>query len=301
MVRLARARLAIAAVAAMAIIIPVAVAAQSGESDDRSSESLLALGTSFTFQGRLTDAGSPANGVYDFNFYLYDSLAGGSQVGPVATVGDVTVTAGLFTVDLDFGDLFHGAKYFLEVQVRPGASAGSYAVLSPREAIGAVPNALHATEANALSLPYSASDDWGGALFEVSNSNAGANSIALLTEATAGKALVATSGSGTAGQFSSSSGTALEIDGPLKVGGTKPAAFIHTATVGNTSNHVTAIDNPATNNNPTAMLIVTQYWEGTYNPHEIGVFYSGGKWRIFNEDIATLPVGAEFNVLVINR
>jgi hypothetical protein len=31
------------------------------------------------------------------------------------------------------------------------------------------------------------------------------------------------------------------------------------------------------------------------------VFYSGGKWLIFNEDLAAMPVGAQFNVLVINQ
>ena len=39
------------------------------------------VGTAFTYQGRFTDGSSPANGVYDFLFILYDSLIGGSQVG----------------------------------------------------------------------------------------------------------------------------------------------------------------------------------------------------------------------------
>jgi hypothetical protein len=43
------------------------------------------LGTAFTYQGRLTDAGSPGSGTYDFQFILYDSAVGGSQVGPVVT------------------------------------------------------------------------------------------------------------------------------------------------------------------------------------------------------------------------
>ena len=29
------------------------------------------MGTAFTYQGRLTDGGSPANGPYDFEFELY--------------------------------------------------------------------------------------------------------------------------------------------------------------------------------------------------------------------------------------
>jgi hypothetical protein len=47
--------------------------------------------------------------------------------------------------------------------------------------------------------------------------------------------------------------------------------------------------------------MVTQLWTGVYNPHPVGVFYTGGKWTIFNEDLAAMPVGAKFNVLVINQ
>ena len=108
-------------------------------------QELVSLGTDFTFQGKLADGGSPANGAYDFTFYLYDALAGGSQVGPVQTRGDVAVSGGLFTVNLDFGNVFNGSKYYLEIQVRPGASGGAYNVLSPRQAVNAVPSAVYSS------------------------------------------------------------------------------------------------------------------------------------------------------------
>src|SRR5258705_7950186 len=59
--------------------------------------------TVFTYQGRLTDAGSPATGAYDLQFKLYDAVTGGSQIGAIATVDDVAVSGGIFTVTLDFG------------------------------------------------------------------------------------------------------------------------------------------------------------------------------------------------------
>ena len=34
------------------------------------------MGTAFTYQGRLTDGGSPADGEYDFRFRLYDAASG---------------------------------------------------------------------------------------------------------------------------------------------------------------------------------------------------------------------------------
>ena len=42
-----------------------------------------AQGTAFTYQGQLDDGGSPANGVYDLEFSLYDALSGGNPSGSV--------------------------------------------------------------------------------------------------------------------------------------------------------------------------------------------------------------------------
>jgi hypothetical protein len=107
------------------------------------------LGTAFTYQGQLNDAGSPADGVYDFEFRLFDSPAATNQVGPTATVGDLPVAAGLFTATLDFGgSVFAGDKRWLEIRVRPGASSGGYTVLSPVQELTASPNALFSSTAS---------------------------------------------------------------------------------------------------------------------------------------------------------
>jgi hypothetical protein len=93
-----------------------------------------AQGSAFTYQGKLTDSGAPATGAYDFRFILYNADAGGSQVGTTLTADDVVVTAGAFTVVLDFGsNIFDGQARWLELAVRPGASTGFYTVLSPRQ------------------------------------------------------------------------------------------------------------------------------------------------------------------------
>lgn len=39
------------------------------------------IGTAFSYQGRLDDGGSPANGMYDFQFRLYESPTGTDQIG----------------------------------------------------------------------------------------------------------------------------------------------------------------------------------------------------------------------------
>ncbi|RME12645.1 MAG: hypothetical protein D6802_03630 [Ardenticatenia bacterium] len=102
----------------------------------------VAVSTAFTYQGRLTDGGNPANGTYDFRFKLYDAQTGGSQVGSTVTANDVTVTDGLFTVQLDFGNVFDGTALWLEIGVRPGDSTGSYTTLNPRQALTAAPFAM---------------------------------------------------------------------------------------------------------------------------------------------------------------
>jgi hypothetical protein len=104
-------------------------------------------GTAFTFQGLLTDGGAPASGAYDFEFSLYEAESGGSQVGGTITQDDVTVTGGLFTVQLDFGDVFDGTALYLEIAVRPGSETGAYTTLTPRQPLTAAPYALYSAKA----------------------------------------------------------------------------------------------------------------------------------------------------------
>ncbi len=83
------------------------------------------------------------------------------------------------------------------------------------------------------------------------------------------------------------------------------SVFVHRATPQNTSANSTYLDHPLTNDNPNAVLSITQNWnpggvDGTYNAHPIGVWYDGSaeKWAIANEDRAAMPGGASFNAVV---
>ena len=99
---------------------------------------------SFSYQGQLKDGGVPVDGNYDFEFKLYDSASGGSQVGSTRQKTNVPVTDGIFTVELDFGPAaFEGESRWLEIQVRP-AGTGSYTGLGPRQHITPTPYAMHA-------------------------------------------------------------------------------------------------------------------------------------------------------------
>ncbi len=228
----------------------------------------LILADSFTYQGRLTESGGPANGVYDLRFILYDAEAGGAQVGSTVSANDVTVVGGLFTVSLDFGALaFDGNARWMEIAVRPGASTGTHTVLSPRQAIGSTPYALYAKASGGIAVPFTASGSAPGDLFAVTQSGNGAGltvnrvpivvptatataSVSVTPTATpapaaairgvnagpgAGVSGETTNATGIGGSFSgngTSLGAALEIrNGAIKVGGTLVPAFVHIPSV----------------------------------------------------------------------
>jgi len=87
---------------------------------------------------------------------------------------------------------------------------------------------------------------------------------------------------------------------------TDQAVFVHTATDDNSAGSRTYINHTLANENPNAIIFVTQNWNpggagiGVYNDHPIGVYYFSGaqKWGIFNQDAADMPPGAAFNVLI---
>ncbi len=102
-----------------------------------------AQGTAFTYQGRLDDAGLPANGSYDFQFRIWDAAGSGAPQGNLLTNAATAVSNGLFTVTLDFGDQFPGANRWLEIAVRTNGG-GVFVTLSPRQRITATPYAIRA-------------------------------------------------------------------------------------------------------------------------------------------------------------
>jgi hypothetical protein len=104
------------------------------------------LGTAFTYQGQLTDDGSPAIGPCDFRFSLFDAASDGTQVGSVSTHNDVALNDGRFTVILDFGvGVFTGDARWLDIDVKC-AGDSSYVTLG-RQALTAAPYALYAMDA----------------------------------------------------------------------------------------------------------------------------------------------------------
>jgi hypothetical protein len=110
------------------------------------------LAQSFTYQGMLKTSGIPANGNHDLQFSLWTAASGGSQVGSTITRIGVSISNGVFTTELDFGNVWDGNDRFLQIAVRPSGS-GSYTTLSPRVRVNRVPYSQLAF--SALSVPWS--------------------------------------------------------------------------------------------------------------------------------------------------
>src|SRR5262245_264255 len=106
--------------------------------------SLLSQTAVFTYQGKLNDNGSPATGIYDLRFTIYDAATNGNGLG-AATNAPTAVSNGLFTVALDFGtNAFTGADRWLEIGVRTNGSVAAYTVLSQRQPFTSTPYATRA-------------------------------------------------------------------------------------------------------------------------------------------------------------
>ena len=82
--------------------------------------------------------------------------------------------------------------------------------------------------------------------------------------------------------------------------------FVHTATAANISGHITYMDHPDLNNNPSANIVYKHVWNpngeitGVYNDNIDGLWYNGiaGRWTIYNEDISPMVEGAQFFVYI---
>jgi hypothetical protein len=114
-----------------------------------------------SYQGRLSDSGSPASGSYDFQFTLKDAASAGNTLGEAIKM-TLSVQSGVFSASLPWSPgLFPGSARWIEVQVRPTPSSGSavseseapYAVLE-RQRIQSTPYALRSlTSATVESVP----------------------------------------------------------------------------------------------------------------------------------------------------
>lgn len=125
-----------------------------------------AVGTAFTYQGRLLDGGNPVDGNLDFFFTLWDAPSGGDLVAEQVATG-VEVSDGHFSVSLDFGsDAFTGDARYLAIEVEGTPLEPLVALTAAPYAHSLRPGAvINSGTGSALTLHSSG----GGATLSVSN------------------------------------------------------------------------------------------------------------------------------------
>jgi len=111
------------------------------------------VGQTITYQGRLSDGIGTIDGLYDFEFVLFDDLVSGDQVGTTSTVSDVTVQDGLFTAEMNFGVVDYSQPLWLEINAKEDATVLFGSPLSPRVALRA--NPLSVTTLGIQGVPVS--------------------------------------------------------------------------------------------------------------------------------------------------
>jgi hypothetical protein len=136
------------------------------------------IGTAFTYQGRLIDANNAADGLYDFQFKLYDANVAGTQKGGILNIGEVDVIDGYFTTELDFSNVFDGNDRWLQIGVRAGElnDPNVYTILEPRQKITAMPYALYAASApggSGVPVPLILSGSFSQAIIDATNTGSG--------------------------------------------------------------------------------------------------------------------------------
>ena len=104
--------------------------------------------TTFTYQGKLSDGAMAASGTYDLGFALYDADTGGTLIGTAITRPNVTVSGGIFTVQLDFGAAAFaaGANRFLQIAVKKTTET-SFITLTPRQQLTSSPYSIRTISA----------------------------------------------------------------------------------------------------------------------------------------------------------
>lgn len=105
-----------------------------------------AQSTEFSYQGQLQNSNAPATGTFDFEFALFGSALGGSQLGPALTRSGVNVVNGIFSVSLDFGNQFDGSPKFLEIRVK-ASGGGAFTTLFPRQNVASSPYSVRSIDA----------------------------------------------------------------------------------------------------------------------------------------------------------
>jgi len=247
------------------------------------------MGTAFTYQGKLNVGTNAANGVYDFSFALYDAASGGTQKGSTLAVNAVPVTNGLFTVLLDFGNVFPAEARWLDISLKV-TGAGTYTPLTSRQQLTPTP---YAVMANGASLAINASNVLGTVPAAQLSGPVGNGQLA-------NSSLTVTAGTGLSGGGAVALGgsTTLNNAGVLSVSGnaditatpsTGTVALGSTATDANTASRIVKRD--ASGNFSAGTVTLTGNLNLPTTTATGGAIYSGGSLLLHDDSSGNFFAG----------
>ncbi len=111
------------------------------------SHTINAQTTLLNFRAQLPNEVTPATGVFEMEFRLFDAAASGNQIGATNVVDTVHVKVREFTVSLDYGaEAFPGADRYIEISYRRHADEPFTTIVS-RVPVLSVPYAIRALNA----------------------------------------------------------------------------------------------------------------------------------------------------------
>jgi hypothetical protein len=122
------------------VMLCVVLAGTAGAQANKPDAPDAAVGTAFTYQGQIKRNGALFTGTCDLQFKLWDASSAGTQQGSTLNVNAVSVTGGVFTVGLDFGNQFKGDARWLETAAKCADDAGFTTL--PRVALNPAPYAV---------------------------------------------------------------------------------------------------------------------------------------------------------------
>jgi hypothetical protein len=198
--------------------------------------------STFTYQGRLTDASLAASGTYDFEFALYDQT--NALIGSAIQRNGVNVSNGVFTTQLDFGaSAFPGADRFLEIRVKHPADT-AYITLTPRQQITGVPYTIRSLTAATADAATTATSATNAAHATNADNATNANNATTADNATNASHATTADGAASADNLSSACVGCVDNAKITSVAGSKV-----TGTVANATNATTATTAQTATNN----------------------------------------------------
>jgi hypothetical protein len=125
----------------LTLLVPLLVTGGSANAEEAAMDALAEqLGSAFTHQGQLKRDGGAFSGECAFRFGLWDAESDGTEKAS-QELPALSVTDGLFTAQLDFGNHFRGESRWLETQVQCEGDDG-YTTLAPRVLLTSSPYAI---------------------------------------------------------------------------------------------------------------------------------------------------------------